>query len=936
MSWIKKVHELMKKTGKPMREVFAMIPGSMTHYRNEIRSLLKDSPPAFLGAHKYSYIEDVLIEQPNQVVIECTDSDYNQKYYLAELKSGDEGLTWGEGKEIEFSVVTQHKNEMAEMASFVESAPAPSEVFHEVSDATIDYNESTQSATVNIAQRADTINRNNRMYPKEVLKRAVQEAKEFISAHGSLPIETLHGEVRDVNSVCAVVKQIDFDEATGVVSLPEVRILSGTTSGKNILAILEAGEKLQVSQRGVGVSHQETDESTGKTYNKMDYISFQGFDMVWNGEASVMDTDFKLVSMPEHVGGSPTLESVTQLLSNSKTGDVTADQIQVALKGIVGTELAPLRKELESALEAVENQRTSFARTQFVQQGSEYINNELANLGRFTDKQKELIKGRLNLETLSESYDGSDATAISRIIKTPFEKELEQMDTVIADMKKEGYHLPDGNPGSRYINRYGGVTYEDVMRDAPFDGDIFTKVGEAAIKQITRGNEKEWVMPMNHDGMDILAEIMDKHTAENYSAIQNEAQQAGVGVPVSITSMYIVYVAWRLTSAFQVCQMHMMKNLLENIPVEVWAGQQSNLPETDRFMAVNPGESQDIAESVLSYRNYPLGAAYQPQHTRVTPYAMAVTKNTVMDPVARSIALPSRELRNITDKMLWDIAIMETLKFEAVQVSTVETKTRQSSNQTYALAGPILPYEWVIIKDDNENVTSVGLMKLFPNNGAGTVPSANAEILSQIPLEVGDGTQTYLYNTDYTVDFVKGEITLTTAGAAKLTGGESLQVKYTRPTNMHVWDANPAEGVSFENHLLGFQRVLADNKADIVDRHYTPECLCWNYRVQEKLALSARFTQDGSNTAHSLDMMNTITKMQGLKPVWSTAIMPEYAIVQQNMATLYGVHTPFTMTGSQITDNTGDERWFAKQFVGAGVPEPRKLSIVGISNLDQL
>ena len=956
MGWIKKIHELMSKTGKSMKEVFAMLPGSMTHYRNEIRRMLKDKPPAFLGAHKYSYIEDILVEQPKDVVIECVDTDYNRKYFMAKLVEKDGQIQWGEGKEIEFTVVPQMKNEMAEMIKFVESAPPPSDQFVEVSDATIEYNESTQTAIVNIAQRAETINRNNRSYPADVLKRAVTEAQQYIETHGSLPIETLHGDVRDINSVCAVIKKIEFDESTGVVSLPEVKILSETTSGKNVLAILKAGEKLQLSQRGLGTAHTETDESTGKEYQKMDYITFQGFDLVWNGEASVADTDFQLAKMPEHIGNppadGPTLSSVTELIQKAgKDEKITEADIRAALKGVMGTELAPLQKQLESALAEVKDYQLQISRNDFVSKGIEYVNEKLAEAGaRFTDGQKDIIRSRIDLDKLSEQYDGKDITAVSRIVDGVLTKEIANMDTILAELGLDKLNLPKGRSGSRYINRAGGLTFDKFVTDLPYDGETFVKTAEAAIKNVTRQTIKEdnlspedlWVMPKTHEGMDVLAQILEKFYLENESKVQNEATQAGVGVPVSITSMYIVYVAWRMTSAFQVVQMHTMENLLENIPVEVWTGAHADVAPIEQWMALNPGENVDIPESEWSTRNYPLAASYQPQHTRVTPYVMAVTKGTVMEPVARSIALPARELRDKTDTMLWYIQIMEALKYNSVAVTTAETIARNDSNPAgpYQLQGPIVPYEWVILKDVNDNVASAGFKRLFPANGAGKATgdtdSGELQGTSLTPLEVGDGSANFLYGTDYTVDFIAGTITLTTAGAAKLTSGESLNVKYQRATNMRVWDAMPSAGVSYANHLLGFQRVLADNKADIVDRHYTPECLCWNYRLQEKLALSARFTEEGTNAAHGIDMMNTIARIQGLKPVWSTAIELPYCIVTEMNATLYGVHTPFTMTNSVINDNTGNEHWFAKQFVGAGVPEPKKLSILGLKNVDRL
>lgn len=959
MDYILWIRQLVEKTGKTLKEVFATIPGSMTAYRKQIREMLKSSPPDVLGAHKYSYVEDVLIDQPNQVVIECTDTNYERRYFLLEITADANGnLAWGKGEEIEVQAVIQHKTGMAEMVAFVESAPVPRQDLTETADVDVTVDEANRKAVVTIAQKADAINRNNRLYPAAVLKPAVEEAQRFIDEHGSMPMAGMHETERNVVGTCAIIKKIAFDEKTGIVSLPEVEILN-TSAGKDILEMLKHKDiKFQVSQRGYGMSHTEADAS-GKTFTQVDWLKIVGFDLTWSGEASVIEADFRLIedgsagnpqptSVIPRPGGAPQAPGAPQ--PGNPSLPVTGVSPEM-LEKAVSSALAPFQQQLQRSQEHLDAEVQRVRKNEFVNQAGLYLDSKFAELGGFDSDQKAKIKSRIDLESCFEKYSPQDPTSLGRVVDAVFEKEIEYASEFIAKRIVDRWGMPAATPNSPIVNRYGGLQYDEFLSDLNqipgLDAHFVDKVVETTIKQLTRDHPQHWVMDRKDAiKMAPLAKIMDNFVQANEAMLLTEAQQSGMAVPFSITSMYIVMVAWRLTTAFQVAQMHPMMSVLENIPVEVWTGAHSNVPSIEKYSAINVGESVAIDESVFSVRNYPLAAGYQPQRTRVTPYAIAVTKNTVVEPVARSIGLPARELRDLTDTMLWNIMIMETLKSGAVEVATAVNLTRIGTSNSWQVPHRwLIPYEWSIRKDANQNVNKVGFRKLWPEDGAATMATSNVGPITLTPMILTDDNSSqptggYRYNTDWTIDWKTGIVTLTSAGETKRdrsSGDHTLKLTYSyNRVNMFEWNAQPSSGMKFIDHLLDFGASLADAKTRITDQHYTPECLCWNYELQEKIVLSSRFTRDGSNEANAINATNEAVRVSGLDPIWSTAILKEFAIVQEKMSTLYGVQTPYTISEKQIVDETGDEQYFAKQFTGAGVPEPAKLSLVAIRNLDKI
>ena len=92
---------------------------------------------------------------------------------------------------------------------------------------------------VTTAQKADMKNENGRVYPKAVLKEAVEQATTRITENGPLLMDSQHrmngqGEsVNDIRETVALIKSISFNEADGTVSLPEIEFIE-TQAGKDL------------------------------------------------------------------------------------------------------------------------------------------------------------------------------------------------------------------------------------------------------------------------------------------------------------------------------------------------------------------------------------------------------------------------------------------------------------------------------------------------------------------------------------------------------------------------------------------------------------------------------------------------------------------------------------------------------------------------------
>ncbi|MXV76277.1 hypothetical protein F4Z99_18640 [Candidatus Poribacteria bacterium] len=989
--FMKRFTEMVKRMGKTLNEVFAVVPNSFQQYWGDVQKALSDDPPDDLHRDDWLYMEALIGDSPDQVLLECYKADGGRTYYLYDIAFEDGTVKWSNQREVEVEAYLKAKPVMESRLTKVVDPPEELIIDQGDGQVVINVTEGAKFGYVEIAQKADVRNRNNRIYPKDVLQDAVERFKRRIRETGAAAMETMHREERFIGDVCALIHDVVFNESTGVVSLPKIEFVD-TQSGKDVMTLLDAGLEFQVSQRGYGFSHEEIDPVTGMKVQIMDWLKIDGFDLVWNGDASVEDAALSLnetVNAQQQQSAEPTNEGGSDLNQQQQQSDPppqeqeppvrspyfsgrsnergnptqgnpshhAQEQQQQQQQQQPPQQQEMLNKEVVSLVQtAVEQlmaplerkyvtETTELRQKDFVRTAEQVIDDVLSQHPRFSAKQKEAIKSGVNVGALFSEVDSIDTSSITRVLTPVLEREIEQADKLIATDEVNGWRIPNGNPNVPYINNAGGVTFVDVVNDGHiariFEGQVYETLIEGTIDEMTRNNRQSennpdgpWVMPVTDPGMKVLASVMDTFIKEKAPQLANETQVAGLGIPINQLSMLLVPVVWRMTTFMQMAQLHPMQLVVEDIPVEKWTGQQANVNDWERWNALDPGDSAVIPESVLNYEDYRLAVGYQPQHVRVTPKTRAMTRNTVMNPIMRSTALAAREVINQNDLTGWRALIMEAMKLDHVKVSTWTALSRIGSSDEYTVRDGLIPYEWIVTEDSNDNVAKSGLVRNYPADGQATAPSIVQRVLQPLELQEGAGDNTpLLYDTDYTVDWVKGTIKLTTAGRSKASTANGVRAKYSYATNISVWDATVPAGSTFIDHLLDLRLKVADVRVKVKNRHYEPECLAMNYELMDKLSAGKNFTNEGTNAAQSLDVMSNVLRYAGSDVVNTTAIPKEYLICGQKMSLLFGVHTPFHLTGAHITDNTGDQRHFGEQFAGMGVPAPEKVSVCIVKNL---
>lgn len=108
-----------------------------------------------------------------------------------------------------------------------------------------------------ILQKADTLNQNGRVYPRQILEREVRNYQKLIRERRALG-ECDHPEtsVVELKNVSHVITEAWFE---GNVVMGKVELLD-TPSGKILQNLVEAGITLGISSRGVGSTRREGDK----------------------------------------------------------------------------------------------------------------------------------------------------------------------------------------------------------------------------------------------------------------------------------------------------------------------------------------------------------------------------------------------------------------------------------------------------------------------------------------------------------------------------------------------------------------------------------------------------------------------------------------------------------------------------------------------------
>jgi hypothetical protein len=107
-----------------------------------------------------------------------------------------------------------------------------------------------------ILQKADTLNQNGRIYPKNILEREIRNYQKFIAENRALgELDHPDSSVVNLKNVSHIVREAYLD---GDVVYGSVEILD-TPSGKILQSLVESGVKLGISSRGVGSTKKQGD-----------------------------------------------------------------------------------------------------------------------------------------------------------------------------------------------------------------------------------------------------------------------------------------------------------------------------------------------------------------------------------------------------------------------------------------------------------------------------------------------------------------------------------------------------------------------------------------------------------------------------------------------------------------------------------------------------
>ena len=115
-----------------------------------------------------------------------------------------------------------------------------------------------------IMQKADALNGNGRVYPRNVLEKEIKNYQKLVNERRALgELDHPDDSVINLKNASHLVTDVWWD---GENVMGKVRVLS-TPSGQVLKSLVEAGVKLGISSRGLG----STKEKNGKTYVNDDF-----------------------------------------------------------------------------------------------------------------------------------------------------------------------------------------------------------------------------------------------------------------------------------------------------------------------------------------------------------------------------------------------------------------------------------------------------------------------------------------------------------------------------------------------------------------------------------------------------------------------------------------------------------------------------------------
>lgn len=311
--WMKrKVEQTKPKPDKSLNELWTSIAGSYEETQRVLGDALRSSGE--FGVLKEDW--DLSLEATFEDTCLVTNrSGRKPIYYQAGWKIDGKGaVTFSDIKQVIPQVALKVITEQEELVKKVRAGTKTrelNETFITSIEITADEEagasgKAVYKGSVAIAQRADVVNRNRRVYTAKALEEAVGVVQEKIKDHGPLLMDYAHRKEivggkevnkRDLRETVALINEVKWDPKSKTVSLPDITFVD-TQAGKDIVALITAGAKPQVSQRASGTARVIKGED-GELLEEVDKLFIDSWDLIPPGKASVPDADIDFTVLAE-------------------------------------------------------------------------------------------------------------------------------------------------------------------------------------------------------------------------------------------------------------------------------------------------------------------------------------------------------------------------------------------------------------------------------------------------------------------------------------------------------------------------------------------------------------------------------------------------------------------------------------------------------------
>lgn len=946
-------------------EIYASVPNSYEDKMKKIRDALRKS--TLFGAVENEWSLSIEATFADSIIVDKSTKE-GVKYYKADWAINADGdVVISNVKDVEVEAVVKIKNENEELKD--ESADTRRTLLNEDIQTSIFLEEVTTptgkkqyKGKVKIAQKADELNRNRRIYPANVLQEAVERLKEKLKK-GPIPMykghRTENGKnINDLNEIVALIHDVNYHPEAKTVSLDDITFVE-TQAGKDLIALAEAGLPLQTSQNANGKSHL-IKYHDGKSAEKVDFLDIEGWDALRAGKASVSQADMEFqvlteeTEMPdERILTEEEVEAKIkaredairaellnemQKMKPEEKKDEKLTETQKPETDKSAEALNEMTKRLDEMTEFIETGKRKEAIEAMVKAGEGVINESLKDekYKIFNEADKKHISS-IALKDVPELYEKVDVSKPDEFkgkIDAILNEKVEEVSHFIAQARLEakGYGNPPGN----------GIQHIEIINENYADAELTGKLTNVLNERlIERDGNRPFYTDADSRVLKFMKEVEAKHIQDIQKSIQmgsllNEATLIGTDVGPKIASVGISLIrnVFPRLSALQVCALGTMDKIQDIITVKAFSQAISSNPYTN-VLVLTPGEDTALNTVKTTTTPYPIIATQKAVGGVITSLAQAIARGAGnIDPIADTMEDIARYFQTTINHLIWWAIICKAQAYDKTEVTnwtnlTIVPGTASATPEFYSAHEGWIQFEWVKKLDTNGNPVYAMPLALY-----GTT-SADITYQPVVAREHGGDNTALVYGSaqDYTVNWADGTITLTAAGLAKCATDGTPDVKYSYTENAKFWSITTPTGLTGEDHLKNLGLMAGQAKTLVRNRDYEPTFMAMNFDNNDMIANSPVYAAAGNRAGNLLDSRGNMSQWQGLEVAGDRMLPSEWIVVGTQGKAIYKVQTPMSMKRLGVAGKTNDEIQ-VEQYDCEDCPEPQAFSLLGITDIN--